>query len=580
MADIFGIDLGTTNSCIAWLDEGVPRVLTIDNGKTVPSVISFDGDEVIVGGRAANRAVAFPEDTVASVKRIMGIEPEIEVAGRALPPEEISSFILRYLKHEGAKAVGREVERVVITVPAYFSDIQRRLTREAGEMAGLKVERIINEPTAAALFYDLTLPERERGTEKNVLVYDLGGGTFDVSVLRMGEITEVLASTGDTALGGDDFDRIIVDRCLKTILAETGQDLSSHRPALVRLKMAAEKAKITLSEKVDVSIEEDLLPAPEGDPVSLRLDISREEFQSWIEPFMARTAEEMEKAMDEAGVTAGDIDQCILVGGSTRIPAVMAVLGELFGHNRLPVVDPDLCVAMGAAVQGGIISGEHCGQVLIDVTAHTLGTRALTDTGSGHELRVVPIIPRNTQIPVPRASRFATSYDRQERIVCSVFQGESSLPEECTLIGELDLQLVPAPEHCPIIIEYGYDLDGIIHVRVEQQGYGRIREVDFSAHKQGQSALEIDFTEPDELDEDVIDIDVEESDETEQDASQVTNFILQKGRKLAETLVGKERQAIDGLLSAYAEALTSGDEDLVDDTEEELVDFMDEFEEQ
>ncbi|HKK32685.1 MAG TPA: Hsp70 family protein [Desulfomicrobiaceae bacterium] len=580
MADIFGIDLGTTNSCIAWLEDGVPKVLTIDNGRTVPSVISFEGDDVLVGTRAANRAVVFPEDTVASVKRSMGIEPEIEVAGRALPPEEISSFILRYLKHEGGRAAGRDVTRVVITVPAYFSDVQRRLTREAGEMAGLKVERIINEPTAAALFYDLTLPERERGKEKNVLVYDLGGGTFDVSVLRMGEIIEVQASTGDTALGGDDFDRVIMDKCLEKIRTETKQDLSTHKPALARLRMAAEKAKITLSTKVDVSIEEDLLPVPEGDPVSLRLDISREELESWIAPFLTRTAEEMEKALDEAGVASDDIDQCILVGGSTRIPAVMSVLEEVFGPARLPVVDPDLCVAMGAAVQGGIISGEHCGQVLVDVTAHTLGTKALTETGAGHELRVVPIIPRNTQIPVFRASRFATMYENQKRIVCSVFQGESSLPEECTLIGELDLQLVPAPENCPLIIEYGYDLDGIIHVRVEQQGYGRIREVDFSAHKQGQSALEVDFMDTGDLeDEDVIDIDVEDSAEKEKDTSQVTNFILQKGRKLAETLTGEERQIIDGLLAAYADALTSGEEDLVDDTEEALVDFMDEIEE-
>ena len=579
MSNIYGIDLGTTNSCIAWLDDGVPRVLSIENSTTVPSVISFDGDEVLVGQRAANRAVAYPEDTVASIKRCMGTQTGVDVAGRTLPPEEISSYILRYLKHEGGKVAGEDIERVVITVPAYFSDLQRRLTRKAGEMAGFTVERIVNEPTAAALFYDLTMPEGPRD-DKHVLVYDLGGGTFDVSVLRMGEITEVLASTGNTTLGGDDFDRVIMDKCLESIRKETGQELGTFRPAIARLKIAAEKAKIVLSEKMDVSIEEDLLPVPQGDPVALRLNISREDFETWIAQYLDQTAEEIATAMRESGMTADDIDQCILVGGSTRIPAVIAQVEHLFGASRLPVVDPDLCVAMGAAVQGGIISGEQCRQVLIDVTAHSLGTEALI-RGMEQCETVVPIIPRNTQIPVVRAKRFYTVVENQQRIVSHVYQGESSIPEENTMIGELDLALAPAQAQCPIIIEYSYDLDGIIHVRIEQQGYGRVREVDFSAHKQGQCALELDFGEleempgPDDEDTDEV-LDIEASEEMQQ----VTNYIVQKARKLLESLSDEQHATLQGLLKEYADALMAEDDDLVDDTEDALVDYMDDLAEE
>ncbi|MFA7166810.1 MAG: Hsp70 family protein [Desulfoplanes sp.] len=575
MSHIYGIDLGTTNSCIAWLEDGVPRVVSIENSYIVPSVVSFDGDEVLVGQRAANRAVAYPEDTVASIKRSMGTQTGIEVAGRILPPEEISSYILRYLKHEAGKVVGEEIERVVITVPAYFSDLQRRLTRKAGEMAGFKVERIVNEPTAAALFYDLTMPEGTRD-DKNVLVYDLGGGTFDVSILRMGELTEVLASTGNTALGGDDFDRVIVDKCLEKIREETGQELGTFRPALVRLKMAAEKAKIVLSEKMDLSIEEDLLPVPQGDPVALKLNVSREDFETWIAPYLEQTAEEIETAMREAGMTADDIDQCILVGGSTRIPAVISQVEGLFGASRLPVVDPDLCVAKGAAVQGGIISGEQCRQVLIDITAHSLGTEALV-MGMEHNKTVVPIIPRNTQIPVVRAKRFYTVAENQEQIVSHVYQGESSIPEENTMIGELDLALAPAQANCPIIIEYSYDLDGIIHVRIEQQGYGRVREVDFSAHKQGQSALELAFRDqeeilgPDDEDGEVLDI------EPFEEMHQVTNYIVQKAKKVLESLSDEQHETLENLLQEYADALMTEDDDLVDETEDALVEYMDDL---
>ena len=571
MARIFGIDLGTTNSCIAWLQDGVPKVVSIENEKTVPSVVSFDGEEIIVGRKAVNRTVAFPEETVASVKRAMGREETIDVAGRSLPPEKISSYILSFLKDEAGKILGEDVTNAVITVPAYFSDSQRRLTRQAGEMAGLVVERIVNEPTAAALFYDLTLPRETAKEDRNVLVYDLGGGTFDVSVLRMGEITEVLASTGNTLLGGDDFDKIIVDKCLDTIRKTHGTDLASHKPALARLKMAAERAKISLSAKVDATIEEDLLPVPQGDPVSLKLDISREDFESWIAPYLDQTSREIRSALKEAKLEAGDIDQCVLVGGSTRIPAVVEQVASFFGGSRLPVIDPDLCVAKGAAVQGGIISGEHCEQVLIDVTAHTLGTKAFSGNYLEEKLIVVPIIPRNSQIPTVKSQRFHTRFEDQERIQVTVYQGESEEPDENTLIGEIYMNLVPSPAQTPIVIEFGYDLDGIIHVRVEQQGYGKIKEVDFSAHMQGQGDLEVDIMDDEEFD-DMSD----DADDT--DVSGVTNYILQKGRQLLATLSEDERETLAGLVERYAEALTSDDEDLVDDIEEELVDFMDDLE--
>lgn len=576
MKTIFGIDLGTTNSCISRLNQGVPEVIPIQGSPLVPSVVSFDPEETIVGQRAANRAVLHPEITVSSVKRLVGTEQTFNIQGTTYSPEDISSYILAYLKEQAEQMCEQEVKDVVITVPAYFSDAQRRATQKAGQLAGLNVERIINEPTAAALFYTQVLASQITDKkEKYVLVYDLGGGTFDVSVLRMGELTEVLASTGNTQLGGDDFDQALMDNCLQEIMSNSGMDLRSHRPALARLRFAAEQAKIELSAQPFATIEETLIPNPENKDLDLKLEISRPDFTEMINPYLRTTREEMHKALSEAGLQARDIDHVLLVGGSTRIPAVISLLEEEFGSSRMPIVDPDLCVAKGAAIQGGIITGSHIHQVLVDVTSHSLSTAALV---SYYEpiLQCVPIISRNTQIPVTRSEVFYTIAPNQDMVKVSVYQGESRDPEQNTLIGSLDLSLAPSPEGSPVIIEYSYDLNGIIRVRVEQKGYSRKREVDLDSSKENQQFLDVDMQEDwEDLEQD---LEEDEPEEQEQDLD-VSNYILHKARGMLQKCQDKgQYNTLQALIHDYESSLLWEDEDAVDEAEEALVDYLDELE--
>ncbi|GAB6060547.1 Hsp70 family protein [Desulfonatronum parangueonense] len=580
MAAIFGIDLGTTNSCISLLQNGKPEVIPIEGDHIVPSVVSYDGEAIIVGRRARNRALLYPEQTVASVKRHMGESDPLVIAGQSLSPEQVSASILTYLKEQAALHLGQPVEEVVITVPAYFSDAQRRATRTAGELAGLNVRRVINEPSAAALFYNhLQLNESRGNGEQLALVYDLGGGTFDVSVLRIGEITEVLASTGNTRLGGDDFDHKILDYCVDHLKTRHQVDPRPYRTTMARLLAAAEKAKIALSTAPYTMIEEALLPVGPDMTIDISLELSRERFEEMIADYLEATRGEVNKALEEAGLKASDIDNVLLVGGCTRIPSVIALMDEVFGEARKPPVDPDLCVARGAAIQGGIITGQSCDHVFIDVTAHTLGTGAL-ESSYDRRRTVVPIIPRNTQVPVRRSEMFYTIHPQQKRIEVTVYQGESKEPDECELIGKIGVRLVPAPENSPLLIEYAYDLDGIIHVRVEQKGYGTQKEADLDSRRRGQLLGDIDS------EDDVIDLDLEEQDddllEDDQAAPQLLNYILQKARNALEEIQGQEQQEnnverLRTLIAAYEQALGSGDDDAVEETEEELLDFLDEL---
>ncbi len=573
MSNIFGIDFGTTNSCISRLNKGNPEVVSIDGSPIVPSIVSFTDQETIVGQRARNRALLYPEDTMASIKRSMGMDTGFHIRGKSYTPEDIAAMVLNYLKTQAEQACQTTVEHTVITVPAYFSDAQRRATKKAGELAGLKVERILNEPTAAAIFYNqLGLLDSEDG-EQQVLVYDLGGGTFDVSVLRMGELTEVLASTGNTELGGDDFDNLLVNYLLEHILDNRGIDLNGHRPAKARLKDASEKAKIQLSTHAYTQVDETMIPTPQGEFLDLNLELDRPALENMISDYLRQTRLEVHRALKEANLQAETIDKVLLVGGTTRMPAVIQLLEEDFGQSRMPVVDPDLGVAKGAAIQAGIIEGSHIHQVLIDVTSHTLSTEALVDPFN-FQLQCVPIIPRNTQIPVTRSESFCTVSDYQERVEVKVYQGESREPEENSFIGSLDLDLVPAPAGSTVIVEYSYDLNGIIHVKVEQKGYSRKREVDLNAYKQDQVFVSLgkDMDDPEEPD-----TAVEEGLEAENNQV-LTNFILQKARnRLQETedpeISGKLRE----LIHNYEQALASDDEDEVDSTEEDLIDFMEQI---
>ena len=560
---IYGIDLGTTNSCISLIEAGRPRVVPIDGDGIVPSVVSFDGSETLVGRRALNRYAAFPEESVRSVKRLMGGPDKIKAAGRTYDPEDISAAILGYLRDEAQRIEGHEVRRVVVTVPAYFSDAQRRATIDAGERAGLKVERIVNEPTAAALFYDKLRVSREDGLDEDgahwrrALVYDLGGGTFDVSILRMGEIIEVLSSTGDTRLGGDDFDERLLELMLMRIEEEGGPSLMGYRPAIARLRTAAERAKIELSTRASALIEEANIPTPDGTRCSLSMEITREAFQALTAYLIDRTIDFIMKALDEADLRPGDIDRVLLVGGMTRMPAVSERLAELFGDVSMPVVDPDRSVALGAAIQGGIISGEETDQILLDVTAHTLSTAAL----SGDGLLCVPIIPRNTPIPATRSRMFYSMAQNQRTATVEVYQGESGLPKENTLIGRTVLQLAKAEEHCPIVIEYAYDLNGIIRVTAEQKGYSRRTEVRMDSRNPAGEAMQ----------------EINEMADDGADAAPTVipvNFVTNRARKKLEGMPhGEERDAFEKLLAAYEEALLTESGE-IDEIEDDLIEAM------
>jgi molecular chaperone DnaK len=566
MSKIYGIDLGTTNSCISVLKEGRPYTIPVDGNGIVPSVVSLDGTALLVGRKAWNRAAAFPEQSIRSVKRFMGTTEKLKLGDKEYEPEDISAMILRYLCDEAHKIEGHQVERVVITVPAYFSDAQRRATMEAGKRAGLTVERIINEPTAAALFYDHILASggeskdedsAKGSSEQYALVYDLGGGTFDVSVLHMGEIIEVLASTGDTHLGGDDFDKRIVTRLLQEIKQKENVDLEDYVPALARLNAVAERAKISLSEKASVRVEETRIPTPKGKSCTVSMEFSREEFEAMTEDFVDRTVASVEKAMEEAQLSPDKIEKVLLVGGMTRMPAISARLEQIFGGARMPVVDPDLSVSNGASIQGGIISGENCEQILVDVTPHTLSLESLAY--DYEHLECTPIIPRNTQIPVTRARTFSTISHHQRAAELKVFQGESRFPRENTLIGETFLELAPAEAGCPILVEYSYDLNGIVHLVAEQKGYSRKTEIRIdSRNPQLFSSQGLEEIEED------------EDDETEESPNAV-NFVTQRARNLiAKMEAGAKKDALEEALANYEKALLDDDE-AVDEVEDELL---------
>ncbi|MDR2522090.1 MAG: Hsp70 family protein [Synergistaceae bacterium] len=572
MGEIYGIDLGTTNSCISVLKEGKPHTIPVDGSGIVPSVVSFDGKEILVGRKAWNRAAAFPEESIRSVKRLMGTVEKLTLGKNNYDPEDISAMILRYLCDEARDLEGCQVERVVITVPAYFSDAQRRATVEAGKRAGLTVERIINEPTAAALFYDHVSVVAEgavdakenAGEDIHALVYDLGGGTFDVSVLRIGEIIEVLASTGDTYLGGDDFDKRLVVRVLQQIKDTEGLDLTDHVPALARLSLVAERAKIALSNKALVRIQEAYIPAPKGKSCSVSMEFSREEFETLTKDLVDRTFVSVEKAMEEANLTPDKIDKVLLVGGMTRMPVISARLEQIFGAARLPAVDPDLSVANGAAIQGGIISGENCEQILVDVTPHTLSLETLSHSDD-LLYECIPIIPRNTQIPVTRARTFLTTAYHQKAAELKVYQGESRDPKENTLIGKTMLELASAEAHCPILVEYSYDLNGMVRLVAEQKGYSRKTEVRIdSRNPQLFASQELEELE-----------DEEENGEKGENRTAV-NFVTRRARALIEKMEeGERRQALFNLLESYGKALREESDD-VDRVEDQLLSFIEE----
>jgi molecular chaperone DnaK len=473
---IIGIDLGTTNSEVAVIKDGRPIVLEADGDPILPSVVGLDQQgQLLVGKAARNQYVLAPERTIRSIKRKMGQEVTVDLGGKSYSPQEISAIILKTLKDRAERALGHAVSKVVITVPAFFNDGQRQATRQAGELAGLEVVRIINEPTAAVLTYDPHPTELER-----LLVYDLGGGTFDVSVAQVENgVVEIMASHGDTQLGGDDFDQLLLNHICESFKKKHGIDLREAAGSKARVLRAAEEAKKRLSFDAVTTVEEEFIALEGGKSLNLVMEITRYDYEELIRPLLLKTLTCLDDALSDAVLQASQIDKVVLVGGATRTPLVRHLLEERLGRPVHAEIEPDLAVAMGAAVQGGLISGIDVGPILVDITPHTLGISAIGDLyGFSSPHAFSPIIERNTPLPAFRTEIYTTVCDDQDAAQICVFQGENHDTRYNTLVGEFSIEgLAEVPAGNEILVRLDLDLNGILKVTATERATGLAKHV-------------------------------------------------------------------------------------------------------
>ena len=547
MSKIIGIDLGTTNSCVSVLEAGEAKVIpNPEGGRTTPSVVSFKKGEKIVGEAAKRQALTNP-NTVSSIKRLMGTNEKVELEGKKYTPEEISAMILGYLKEYAERYLGEKVDKAVITVPAYFNDAQRQATKNAGKIAGLQVERIINEPTAAALAYGL-----EKDHSGTVLVYDLGGGTFDVSILELGDgVFEVKSSAGNGHLGGDDFDNRIVEYLVSEFKKENGVDLSKDKMAMQRLKEASEKAKKELSGVVSTQISAPFIAkGDDGEPLHLDITLSRAKFEDLIRDLVEETIPPVRDALKEAKLSASDINKVILVGGSTRIPMVYDLVKKELGKEPSREVNPDEVVSLGAAIQGGVLTGDVNDIVLLDVTPLSLGLETLGGV-------MTTLIPRNTTIPATKKEVFSTAADNQPAVDIHVLQGERPMAADNKTLGHFQLTGIPAAPRGVPQIEVTFDIDanGIVNVKAKDLGTNKEQSITIS-NSTNLSDEEIEKMRKEAEENKEKDAKRKEEVETKNEAEQLVFQTEKTMKDLGDKVDSKEKEEIENLIKDLKEKLT------------------------